>query len=1237
MRGIFFDHMSKDAQNEDCIQQEESPSKKEYIGKDVDTLHIEKILTKAEKYKDIEDITVYEGIDAVKDIRNIKTGLLMGKSEFFLLMCEYFSFELLRKESMLLGAFRRYIENNTDIRLCNPSPVMAIVFFFSGEEILKNWSIRNVCDLKKGFKTLKGGGSLFYKTHCQIRRGESQFKEGYFLKGMLIYVCLGGQIESLHLNMFMSTIENQEITDVHLKFFMFKIIIGSFFDLYGEVKQEIRYSPGVAQLVQRMLTELFKRKIFILLQDIKGQQSMQFLPLMNPWEILRICFNLSIDVSYKLHILTEAKSTKNPFILRDIAQELHKIYLVQKLPLSFLVDQNMFELSIMYGDPAYLAKLAEETSEILLDLEMPFCAPETKYIEKIASVWASMCREKVPNSVITKFIPFMFFRSEDVRNRERRIMGKAYKSILYDLADVLMIRIHKINIEDLSPADQMMVLALQPRKFLCKKPVNISISLLIDASEKIQEQYKRTGLLPSSFEKFFAVIGKFIETGNINDSINLLNLLVKFPIMDYVLSEINHLMDRLKTLLEKNVEIENIDLHWLKSLKMQSAKKSNLKSTFLKNVIDVYLIISKKQNKIDKKIPDILKKQIESNELDGDIGLKRALTRISCVHSKYKGPAEIPTAVIPIQAVTMPKEKVIPVNDLYISKREETFTIARFINAIIQNKQETKFSKYKTVYNTFEEYYNVFSPLLINETIMSINSERADTKKAPVEGNLINQSLSSEYTILHIRVNNSSVFTDKDIIDVYSKSDNFLYGRGIAEVDKSVYNEIHIKIPPVNLNTVTNVLLVPITTIVTQAREYKALIFLQELQIKKKILDPKHAAAYIEDTGPVSGLPEEILKVIQKQRDSLNPSQERAVKNALTHTLTLIQGPPGTGKTKTISALISQCTIRNWKVLVCAPSNAAVDMLVESILPWAKTTSNIKYVRIGDSTNSTVALVKKADIVFSTLSMSGSSIMNGMKYDVLVVDEACQATEPSTLIPLKVRPTRIVLVGDPKQLPPTVISGNADLAKTFFERVSETVTPYLLDIQYRMHSFISEFSSQQFYGGKIKNGIKREFCIPMAFVHVDGVEETANEIDISNKKEATLAAHLVSILSDHFSCLGIITPYKGQLSLIKSLTPKNNEKKVEISTVDGFQGQEKDCIILSAVRTKRLGFLSDTRRMNVAITRAKYSVFILGNKNLLKKHSPWKELIEYCQRYNRIYTPEDAISCLKRYKTPKSK
>ena len=289
-------------------------------------------------------------------------------------------------------------------------------------------------------------------------------------------------------------------------------------------------------------------------------------------------------------------------------------------------------------------------------------------------------------------------------------------------------------------------------------------------------------------------------------------------------------------------------------------------------------------------------------------------------------------------------------------------------------------------------------------------------------------------------------------------------------------------------------------------------------------------------------------------------------------------------------------------------------------------------------------LFGEARVIASTLTGSANRLLEGQKYHTLFIDEAAQALEAACWIPIR-RASRVIFAGDHCQLPPTVKSLPAlkgGLGKTLMEciveRLPEAVT--LLGVQYRMNEEIMRFSSDWFYGGKVQTApqIKYrgilDYDLPMVWVdtsdldiHEEFVGESFGRI---NKIEAELTLNELKkyftkigktrILEERID-VGIISPYRAQVQYLRRLIKKNEFYKpyrhlISVNTVDGFQGQERDIIVISLVRSNdegQIGFLRDLRRMNVAITRARMKLIILGDAKTMTRHPFYKKLFEYVQ------------------------
>lgn len=426
----------------------------------------------------------------------------------------------------------------------------------------------------------------------------------------------------------------------------------------------------------------------------------------------------------------------------------------------------------------------------------------------------------------------------------------------------------------------------------------------------------------------------------------------------------------------------------------------------------------------------------------------------------------------------------------------------------------------------------------------------------------------------------------------------------------------------------------------------------------------------------------------------LNISQVNAVKSVLAKPLSLIQGPPGTGKTVTSATIVYHLAkLNGGQVLVCAPSNVAVDQLCEKIHKTglkvvrltAKSREDVEsdvsflslheQVRLNDTNvelnklsqlknelgelssqdekkfkkltrDAEREILANADVICCTCVGAGDPRLTKFKFRTVLIDESTQSAEPECLIPIVLGCKQVVLVGDHRQLGPVIMNkkaARAGLHQSMFERlVLLGCNPIRLQIQYRMHPCLSEFPSSMFYEGSLQNGVtvqdrlRRNVDFPwpvsdtpmMFWSNIGNEEISASGTSYLNRTEATACEKIVTRFFKagvRPSQIGIITPYEGQRSYIVSSMQTNGSlkkelyKEVEVASVDAFQGREKDYIVLSCVRSndhQGIGFLNDPRRLNVALTRAKYGLVILGNPKVLSKHPLWHNLLEHYKAKN---------------------
>jgi ATP-dependent RNA/DNA helicase IGHMBP2 len=445
----------------------------------------------------------------------------------------------------------------------------------------------------------------------------------------------------------------------------------------------------------------------------------------------------------------------------------------------------------------------------------------------------------------------------------------------------------------------------------------------------------------------------------------------------------------------------------------------------------------------------------------------------------------------------------------------------------------------------------------------------------------------------------------------------------------------------------------------------------------------------------------------------LNDSQRAAVRFALgARDVAVVHGPPGTGKTTAVVELIRQAVRRGERVLVCAPSNLAVDNLLERLLAhgeravrlghparvlpqlrehtldllvedhtdvrlarkWVKEAFALlrqagKWTRakpepgsrrdqrqearalLADARKLEAQAVERildaAPILCSTTTGLDSEVVGQRRFDLLVLDEACQTTEPGCWVPL-LRSGRLVLAGDHCQLPPTVLSADAARQGFGVSLLERLVALYgkkvtrRLNVQYRMHESIMAFSAREFYEGDLRAdaavaghrlcdlpGVAREALTeePVQFLDTAGAgydeEREPDGESRLNPREAALAARKVRALlaaGVRAEDVAVIAPYAAQVRRLREELPIAG---LEIDSVDGFQGREKEVVVLSLVRSNaegEIGFLADVRRINVALTRARRKLLVIGDSATLAALPFYVRLLEYFEAAGGYHT-----------------
>lgn len=448
--------------------------------------------------------------------------------------------------------------------------------------------------------------------------------------------------------------------------------------------------------------------------------------------------------------------------------------------------------------------------------------------------------------------------------------------------------------------------------------------------------------------------------------------------------------------------------------------------------------------------------------------------------------------------------------------------------------------------------------------------------------------------------------------------------------------------------------------------------------------------------------------------ESLNPSQNNAVNQMLcARDIALIHGPPGTGKTTTLVQAVKVLSQREHTVLVCAPSNTAVDLLTERLaneglnvvrignisrvdekilehtmemqLSKHPESKNIKKVKIKAAECRRMArrykrnfgrreaeerralhqearelmnwanqledrlidqILDRAQIICCTLVGSANRILGKRQFRTVVIDEAAQALEPATWIPIT-KASKVVLTGDPFQLPPTVKSleakrkgFNITLLEKCLERHAQSS---LLNIQYRMNALIMGFSNQQFYTNQLiahesvaHHRLEINHNCPITFIDTAGCgfDEKINEAYRSryNPDEfQILCEHFYQIepelrTLEEIPSIALISPYREQVLHMQEIIeqdPKLSDLAISVNTIDAFQGQESDLVLISLVRSNEkgeIGFLKDYRRMNVAMTRAKKLLVITGDSATIGNDPFYGSMINYVEQHGEYKT-----------------
>ncbi|KAB5560107.1 SEN1 N terminal-domain-containing protein [Coniochaeta sp. 2T2.1] len=705
------------------------------------------------------------------------------------------------------------------------------------------------------------------------------------------------------------------------------------------------------------------------------------------------------------------------------------------------------------------------------------------------------------------------------------------------------------------------------------------------------------------------------------------------------------------------------------------------------------------------------------------------------------------------------------------------------------------------------DYKQTFFPLLVSEAWRSFVTSKDEATSKPYGISILTRMSVDNFmevtTSMPSAQNKDRGLSEGDIVIISKAEDpraDSSQPHCLARIFKTTYKKDRLEViyrVSAKSKQILPVLLpksdfyaVKITNMITIEREYAALESLQYYDLMDEVLKAQ--------PSPILKFGEQAVQDVMRNYE-LNTGQAKAILNAKENDgFTLVQGPPGTGKTKTIIAMVGTLltpvlkastaggvavtrpngvnpqasTGMAKKLLICAPSNAAVDEIVLRLKAGVKTTSGafhkIKVLRLGrsDAVNAAVKdvtldelvnermnvevkqnkdfsdydkmhkqagelkqklvelnaayesartvdpggveasklqreirevrsrqvqlgaridsakgsgntyareveikrrqvqqeILDKAQVICSTLSGSGHEMFKNLnvEFETVIIDEAAQCVELSALIPLKYGCSKCILVGDPKQLPPTVLSQSAaryGYDQSLFVRMQHNHPEdvHLLDRQYRMHPEISQFPSQEFYEGRLADGAdmaslrlqpwhESQLLGPYRFFDVRGVQSRGSKgQSLVNMEEIKVALQLYERFRADYggkvslkSKIGIITPYKAQLFRLRDQFVSQYgdaiTDQIEFNTTDAFQGRECEIIIFSCVRaspTGGIGFMTDIRRMNVGLTRAKSSLWILGDSRALVQGEYWGKLVKDARVRDR-YTDGDVLGMLSR-------
>lgn len=417
---------------------------------------------------------------------------------------------------------------------------------------------------------------------------------------------------------------------------------------------------------------------------------------------------------------------------------------------------------------------------------------------------------------------------------------------------------------------------------------------------------------------------------------------------------------------------------------------------------------------------------------------------------------------------------------------------------------------------------------------------------------------------------------------------------------------------------------------------------------------------------------------IDKYYFNLNESQKTSVEYCLGNSnLSLIKGPPGTGKTQVISEICAQLLERNpnIRILICSETHVAVNNILTRI---SKVSNCAKILRVNDKEEDSgledflpnnileqyITILEKSNVEQSVLDIIRKSLLENYDYniekqiilsanvvgmtcnkvsaynfdkswesfDVLIIDEVCKATLPEILGPILVS-KKAILVGDPQQLPPVFCSEDLDVLNDieknhlqnymYIDKLFDDENVVLLDTQYRMNNQIGSMISELFYSSELQNGRNIECNDCILWYDYNPHENWPQRSEIGHSKmmndeEVKIISEIIENLdekSENINDVAVIVPYKLQSFVLRKNIKKTKNINVKIDTVDGFQGKESDYVIFGLTRTHgSFKFLADKRRLNVALSRAKDGIFIVGSL----KYARHNRLLSKVSKYTTL-------------------